>query len=378
VRLHILSGGAAQGFASATAGQAGVELAGTFGAVGGVLEKFLAGEACDILILTHAQVCRLTAGSRVALDFCSDLGVVRTFVAARAGDPLPDVSSPEALRHALLAADQVFFPDPQRATAGIHFAKVLEALGIADTLAARLRPHPNGMAAMRALAEAGGHPIGCTQTTEIVATPGVALVAPLPREHELATVYTVALKAGPASEAARDFARLLTGRETAAARASAGFEGVAIRRATGADSAEARDVVFAVLQEYGLTPEPAGADADLMDLDDGFLRRGGTFDVAVGPDGRIVACCGLKPVPDGGFELRKMYARREVRGRGIGRRLLDRALAYARARGAPRVELETASVLTEAIALYRKAGFSPRCGKVDTQRCDQAFALELA
>ena len=304
--------------------------------------------------------------------------MVRTSVAVRAGDARPDVSSPAALRAALLAADAIFFPDPQKATAGIHFAKVLAALGIADEVAARLRPHPNGMTAMRALSEAGGHPVGCTQTTEIVATPGVALVAPLPKEHELATVYTVALKAGAASGAARDFAARLTGRDAANARAAAGYEGAAIRRASGADTAAARELVFGVLAEYGFAPEPAGTDADLMDLEAGFLAGGGLFDVAVAPDGRIGACCGMKVLGDGRVELRKMYVRKDLRGQGLGQRLLDRALAWARGRGFPRVELETASTLKEAIALYRKAGFVARPGKPETCRCDLAFALELS
>ena len=204
------------------------------------------------------------------------------------------------------------------------------------------------------------------------------LVAPLPREHELATVYTVALRAGSGNDRAREFALLLTGREAAAARATAGFEGVAIRRANSADTAGARDLVFRVLGEYGFVPEPTGTDADLADLEAGFLSDGGMFDVAIAPDGGIVACCGMKILGDGRVELRKMYVRKDMRGRGLGRRLLDRTLAWARSRGHPRVELETASVLKEAIALYEKAGFVPRPGKPDTCRCDRAYALELS
>jgi molybdate transport system substrate-binding protein len=375
--LHILGAGASQGLATRLAARQGIPLAGTFGAVGGILEKFLAGEACEVLVLTHAQVAQLTARGRVDADFCSDLGVVRTSIAVRAGDPRPDVSTPAALREALLAADEVFLPDPQKATAGIHFAAVLAALGIADEVAPRLRPHPNGMAAMRALAGAAGRPIGCTQATEILATPGAALVAPLPREHELATVCTASLKAGCVRDEARAFARLLTGRESAPERAAAGFEGAAIRRATAADSAPARELVHAILAEYGFTPEPGGTDADLEDLEKGFFADGGMFDVAVDPDGGLAACCGMKILAGGRLELRKMYVRRDRRGQGLGRRLLDRALAWARARGHPRVELETASRLVEAIALYEKAGFRPRPGKPDTCRCDRAYALEL-
>ena len=149
--IAILSAGAAQGLAGTLAARDGLALAGTFGAVGGILEKFLAGESCELVILTHAQVAQLTARNRVGLGFCSDLGTVRTSVAVRAGDAMPDVATPAALREALRAADAIFFPDPQKATAGIHFAKVIAALGIADEVAARLHPFPNGMGAMRAL-----------------------------------------------------------------------------------------------------------------------------------------------------------------------------------------------------------------------------------
>ncbi|MGE0355730.1 MAG: GNAT family N-acetyltransferase [Burkholderiales bacterium] len=192
-----------------------------------------------------------------------------------------------------------------------------------------------------------------------------------------ATVLTVALRPGPVPPAARELARHLAGRDGAPARLAAGFHGAAIRRADGRDTAAARELVFAILGEYGLVPEPEATDADLMDLERGFLAGGGMFDVAIGEDGRLEACCGLKVLADGRLELRKMYVRRDARGQGLGQRLLDRAIAWARGSGFARVELETASILKEAIALYRKAGFSPRPGKPDTRRCDQAFVLEL-
>lgn len=61
-------------------------------------------------------------------------------------------ASAAELRAALLGATEIHFPDPQRATAGIHFAKVIDALGVRADVQARLRPHPNGATAMRALA----------------------------------------------------------------------------------------------------------------------------------------------------------------------------------------------------------------------------------
>ena len=123
----------------------------------------------------------------------ADLGAVPTSIAVLAGAARPDVSSAPALRAALLAADALYFPDPAKATAGIHFAKVVDALGITARVAPLFRNYANGAASMRAMAEAGGQPIGCTQATEILATPGVTLVASLPPGLDLTTVYAAAV-----------------------------------------------------------------------------------------------------------------------------------------------------------------------------------------
>lgn len=224
MKLDILSAGAAQGVVAALAAEAGVEIAGSFGAVGAIKEKFLGGAPCDIIILTQAQIAELAAQRLVLPGSCANLGTVLTGIAVRSGDILPDVSDEGALRAALLAADGIYFPDAQKATAGIHFAKVLDALGIISEVAARLRTYPNGAAAMRELARATGRAIGCTQITEILNTPGVVLVAPLPKAFELATVYSAAVSARAAStEAARRFAALLTTEASQALRAKAGF-----------------------------------------------------------------------------------------------------------------------------------------------------------
>ena len=66
--------------------------------------------------------------------------------------PCPRSATPPSLRAALLAADEIHFPDPAQATAGIHFAKVMRELGVWSRGPGRLRPAPNGATAMRALA----------------------------------------------------------------------------------------------------------------------------------------------------------------------------------------------------------------------------------
>lgn len=229
-RLRLLSGGAAQGAVEALAPQfrteTGAEIVGAFGPVGAMRDRLLGGEPTDFVILTKALVAELAAAGHVLPESVADLGRVRTGVAVKQGDPLPDLSSAPALRAALLAAAEIHFPDPMRATAGIHFAKVLDRLEVREALAPRLRPHASGAAAMRAIARASGSGIlGCTQITEIVVTPGVALAGPLPREFELATIYSAAVCTRAASvDLARQFVARVTGDATRALRARLGFE----------------------------------------------------------------------------------------------------------------------------------------------------------
>ena len=136
-------------------------------------------------------------------------------------------------------------------------------------------------------------------------------------------------------------------------------------------------LVTAVLKEYGLASDPAKTDADLADLRASYFERGGVFRVLVAPEGAILGCGGLYPLDRREAEIRKMYLLPQARGQGHGRTLLRELLQCARERGYERVVLETASVLKEAIALYRRFGFLPFQRAHIACRCDQAMALEL-
>lgn len=150
-----------------------------------------------------------------------------------------------------------------------------------------------------------------------------------------------------------------------------------IRAVEGRDAGAVQRLVSAVLVEYGLEPDPDGTDADLVDPVRSYTSNGGHFWVVEDADGTVVGTCGLHPIEEGVVELRKMYLAPSIRGRGWGRRLLEHALDAARADGCVRVELETASVLTEAIALYKRYGFERRATAPEVPRCDQAWALDL-
>jgi molybdate transport system substrate-binding protein len=228
--LNLLCAGAAQGLVRALGAdwlsQAGAATQGRFGAVGAMKEALMAGEACDVMVVTDSMVDSLVAAGQLLAEGRAPLGRVRTGVAVRSGEPQPAVDTPEALKAALLAADGIYFPDPERATAGIHFANVMRELGILDALRPRFHTHPNGATAMRELAASTApRLIGCTQVTEINYTDGVDLVGALPQQFELATVYTAAVSARAAQpELARRFIDLIAGSGSRDLRASGGFE----------------------------------------------------------------------------------------------------------------------------------------------------------
>ena len=150
-----------------------------------------------------------------------------------------------------------------------------------------------------------------------------------------------------------------------------------LRRASNKDREEVTRLVYGVLKEYDLEPDPGATDADLADIERSYFARGGTFLVLEDQDGSIIGACGLYPIENQTCELRKMYLHRSHRGKGLGKSLLDGALAEARKLGFKRMTLETASVLKEAIALYESYGFVEYEPDHLSTRCDQAYMLEL-
>jgi molybdate transport system substrate-binding protein len=227
--LNILSGGAAHGLvaslASAFKAKTGFEIKGEFGAVGGMADKLREGVPTDLVILTSALVARLAEEKLVTPSSIRDVGLVETALAVRSGDPMVSAKNADELRAAFLAADAIFVPDTRASTAGIHVAKVLAQLGIADEVALRLKIYPNGATAMRELAASDAkRPIGCTQSTEIISTEGVVLSGSLPRGSELATMYTAGVTTSAAHAGqAQALITLLTGADARDARARAGF-----------------------------------------------------------------------------------------------------------------------------------------------------------
>jgi molybdate transport system substrate-binding protein len=227
--LNVLSGGAAQGLVASVAAKykelTGLDIAGEFGAVGAMADKLRKGTPSDVVILTAPIIAAIAQENWVVPGSIADVGRVETAMAVRAGDSKLTVKDAAGLREALLAADAIFVPDMVTSTAGIHVSKVLQQLGISEAVATRLKMHPNGATAMRHLAASNAlRPIGCTQSTEIISTPGVVLSGSLPRGCDLATMYTAVVTARAAHKGqAQALIDLLTAADQRDVRERAGF-----------------------------------------------------------------------------------------------------------------------------------------------------------
>ena len=151
---------------------------------------------------------------------------------------------------------------------------------------------------------------------------------------------------------------------------------ISVRPANNQDCEKIQNLVFGVLAEYGLEPDKDGTDRDIIDIEVHYTERGGVFELLEDEQGNLLGTIGLYPIDRETIELRKMYFAKELRGRGLGKKMLERMIETSRELGYKKIYLETAQVLREAVHLYEKYGFEPTDEK-HTPRCDQAYFLEL-
>ena len=107
------------------------------------VKRLQAGETADLLILNRAGTDIMVRDGRILPGSEVTLASSPAAIAVKTGTPKPDISTPEALKRTLLAARAISYTDPAAGGAsGIHFAKVLEQMGIADEINAKNRFPP--------------------------------------------------------------------------------------------------------------------------------------------------------------------------------------------------------------------------------------------
>ncbi len=177
----------------------------TFGTVGAMRQKLTAGDAADVVIMTDLAIDEMARQGAVAPGTRTDIARTGMGVGVREGASKPDISTPEAFKQTLLAAKSIVYVDPaQGATSGIHFAGVLQRLGIAEAVKAKTKLVPGGYPAE--LVAKGEAELVAHQISEILPVRGVTLVGPLPKDLQKITTYSAGLAARSAvPDAARAF-----------------------------------------------------------------------------------------------------------------------------------------------------------------------------
>jgi putative acetyltransferase len=140
-----------------------------------------------------------------------------------------------------------------------------------------------------------------------------------------------------------------------AERTRSGSEAEVELRAFGPEDATAfRELNEAWIEKYFGMEEH---DHEMLGDPEGYILRPGGHIVMAFLEGRAMGCCALIPVSPGVYEVAKMAVSEELRGRGIGRKVLAHTIAVAKALGATKLTLATNSKLPNAIHLYESLGF---------------------
>ena len=210
--IKVISGGAFKQVLNALAAQyektSGSKLDLTYRTVGQHLQLIESGEeSFDVAVLTPEAIDRLIKDGKVVAGSRADLARTGVGVVVRAGAPLPDISSVDAFKRTLLAANSVAYIDPAAGgSSGIYVGKLLERLGIAKDVNAKAKLiHGGAVADHIANGEAE---IGIHQISEILAVKGAVLVGPLPADIQNFTVYSAGVGTA-AKDGAQDAASAL-------------------------------------------------------------------------------------------------------------------------------------------------------------------------
>jgi molybdate transport system substrate-binding protein len=148
-----------------------------------LMKRIAAGETGDAAVFTAGAIDELIAQGKVA----SRTDLTRSFVgiAVRKGAPRPDISTPDAFRHAMLAAKSI--ARSETGASGLYFAGLIERLGLAGALAPKIIVQDGIVGKIAARGEAE---IAVQQISELMQAAGIDIVGPLPDELQSATVFS--------------------------------------------------------------------------------------------------------------------------------------------------------------------------------------------
>jgi len=227
--LKVISAGAVRGLIAQIiddySRETGQKFDFTIGTTGQLRNIIATGQHADLIIVSAPLMGELEKTGKLTPGSRADLGRVGIGVTIRAGAPIPDVSTPEAFKRALVDARSVAYTDPaEGGTTGIYFAGLAERLGIADSISKKAVLTKGGREAAIEVAE-GRAEMAIVFISESMAVKGVKLAGPLPPPLQDYSVYAAAIPASSTDvRAARAFIGALTSAEMAERWRANGFE----------------------------------------------------------------------------------------------------------------------------------------------------------
>jgi molybdate transport system substrate-binding protein len=179
---------------------------------GALIPRFDRGEPVDIFLTDSTAIDKLVKQGKIVVGR-TDLARTGIGIAVRKGAPKPDVSSPEALKRALLAAKTVGHAAPAGGSiTAAHIQGVFERLGIATQVTPKVKlaaGGPNGRVSV--LVSSGEAEIGLQQVSELMSNSEIEVIGMLPAELQQITIYSAGVTANAREpEAAKALIKALT------------------------------------------------------------------------------------------------------------------------------------------------------------------------
>ncbi len=227
--LKVISAGAVRGLIAQIiddySRQSGQKFDFTIGTTGQLRDIIASGQHADLIIVSAPLMGELEKTGKLTPGSRAELGRVGIGVTVREGAAVPDVSTPEALKKALIEARSVAYTNPaEGGTSGIYFAGVAERFGIGDEIKKKAVLTRGGREAAIEVAE-GRAELAIVFISEAMAVKGVRLAGPLPPTLQDYSAYAAAIPASSTDPAAaRAFIAALTSTAMAERWRSNGFE----------------------------------------------------------------------------------------------------------------------------------------------------------
>jgi molybdate transport system substrate-binding protein len=182
------------------------------------------GEPADVLIMVGYALDDLAKQGKVIPDSRVELVKSPIGVSVKAGAPKPDISSAEAVKHALLAAKSVAYSD---SASGVYVStEMFQRLGIAEEMKDKAKMIPAEPVA--GVVARGDAEIGFQQISEMLPVPGIDIVGPLPPDLQKITVFSAGIStASREPDAGKALIKFLASPAASAAIVKSGMEPIA-------------------------------------------------------------------------------------------------------------------------------------------------------